>query len=78
MRKVTLAPSQMQSSWDIQANLARAEAHVREAAGRGANIVLIQELFATPYFCQDQDAEFFTHAHSFEGHPIIGRFARLA
>ena len=78
MRNVTLAATQMQCSWDIEANLGKAEALVREAAGRGADIVLIQELFATPYFCQDQDAEFFAHAHSFDNNPIIGRFARLA
>ena len=78
MRNVTLAATQMACGWDIEANLKRAEALVREAAGRGADIVLIQELFATPYFCQDQIAEFFVHAHPFEDNPVIGRFARLA
>ncbi|CAN7657566.1 N-carbamoylputrescine amidase [Rhizobium sp. LjRoot254] len=78
MRNVTLAATQMACSWDVEDNLKRAEALIREAAGRGANIILIQELFATPYFCQDQDAEFFTHAHPFEGNPLIAHFARLA
>ena len=78
MRNVTLAATQMACSWDIESNLRRAEALIREAAGRGADIVLIQELFATPYFCQDQDAEFFVHAHPFEANPLIARFARLA
>ena len=78
MRNVTLAATQMACSWDIEGNLTRAETLVREAAGRGAHIVLIQELFATPYFCQDQSAEFFVHAHPFEGNPLIGRFAKLA
>ena len=78
MRNVTLAATQMACGWDIESNLQRAEALVREAAGRGANIILIQELFATPYFCQDQDAEFFVHAHPFEANPLIARFARLA
>ena len=56
MRNVTLAATQMACSWNIEDNLVRAEALVREAATRGAQIVLIQELFATPYFCQDQSA----------------------
>jgi len=78
MRNVTLAATQMACGWDIESNLQHAEALVREAAGRGANIILIQELFATPYFCQDQNPEFFVHAHPFEANPLIARFARLA
>jgi N-carbamoylputrescine amidase len=78
MRNVTVAATQMSCSWDIEDNLARAERLVREAAGQGANIVLIQELFATPYFCQDQIADFFDIAKPFDGNPIIGRFAKLA
>ena len=78
MRNVTLAATQMACGWDIEANLARAETLVREAAGRGAQIILIQELFATPYFCQDQSPEFFVHAHAFEGNPLVARFAMLA
>ena len=78
MRNVTLAATQMACSWDIEGNLGRAERLVREGVKRGAQIVLIQELFATPYFCQDQSAEFFAHAHPFEGNPLIGRFAKLA
>ncbi|RYH02098.1 MAG: N-carbamoylputrescine amidase, partial [Alphaproteobacteria bacterium] len=78
MRNVTLAATQMACNWDIEGNIVRAERLVREAAGQGAQIVLIQELFATPYFCQDQSAEFFVHAHPFEGNPLVARFARLA
>ena len=78
MRNVTLAATQMACSWDMEGNIARAENLVREAARRGAQIVLIQELFATPYFCQDQSAEFFVHAHPLEGNPLVARFATLA
>ena len=49
-REVTLAATQFACTWDITANLDTAERLVREAAGRGAQIVLLQELFATPYF----------------------------
>jgi N-carbamoylputrescine amidase len=78
MRNVTLAATQMSCSWDVEDNLSKAERLVREAAGRGANIVLIQELFATPYFCQDQSADFFDIAQPLDGNPIVERFAKLA
>jgi len=55
MSKLTVAATQMHCSWDLDGNLQRAEALVREAAGRGAQVVLVQELFETPYFCIEQD-----------------------
>ena len=45
-REVTLAATQFACTWDVPANLDTAERLVREAAGRGAQIVLLQELFA--------------------------------
>ena len=78
MRTVTVAATQMACSWDREANVANAEALVREAAGDGAQIVLIQELFETPYFCKDQKQEHFALAHPVDGHPVLARMARLA
>ena len=78
MTTVTVAATQMACSWDIEANLDRAEALVREAAGQGANVVLLQELFATPYFCPDQKQEHFALARPAGGNPTIARFAALA
>jgi N-carbamoylputrescine amidase len=78
MRNVTVAATQMGVNWDLPANLDRAESLIREAHSRGAGIVLIQELFAAPYFCQDQDPSFFDLAAPFEGNPIIARFAALS
>ena len=78
MTRVTVAATQMACSWDIEANLARAEELVREAAGEGANVVLLQELFATPYFCPDQKQEHFALAQPAEGNATIARFAALA
>ncbi|MEF3047293.1 N-carbamoylputrescine amidase [Pseudotabrizicola sp. L79] len=77
-RPVTLAATQFACSWDLPANLASAERVIRAAAAQGAQIVLVQELFATPYFCITQRPEFFAHALPFEGNPIIARFADLA
>ena len=78
MSTVTVAATQMACGWDIAGNVARAEAMVREAAGQGANIVLLQELFETPYFCPDQKQEHFGLAKPFEDNPLIARFAGLA
>jgi N-carbamoylputrescine amidase len=78
MSKVCVAATQMACSWDTEANLARAEELVREAAGQGANVVLLQELFATPYFCPDQKQEHFALARPAEDNATIARFAALA
>lgn len=55
-RVVTVAATQFACDWDLRANLARAEALVRRAAADGAQVILLQELFETPYFCIEQDA----------------------
>ncbi|HLN49897.1 MAG TPA: N-carbamoylputrescine amidase, partial [Steroidobacteraceae bacterium] len=78
MSTVTVAATQMACSWDRNANLARAEKLIREAARRGANVVLIQELFETPYFCKDHSSRHFDLARPLEGHPAVERFAELA
>ena len=78
MREITVAATQMACSWDTHDNLERAEALVRQAAADGANAILLQELFETPYFCKDQKAELFKLARPFEGHPVIARFSQLA
>jgi len=78
MTVVTVAATQMACGWDIEANLARAEEMVRESAARGATVVLLQELFATPYFCPDQKQEHFALARPFEGNEVVARFAKLA
>lgn len=78
MREVTVAATQMACDWDLGGNVERAEALVREAAGRGAQIILLQELFESPYFCKDQDPAHFHLARPLEGHPTLERMGRLA
>jgi N-carbamoylputrescine amidase len=58
-------------------NVERAIAGVREAAGRGAGIVCLPELFRTQYFCQREDAELFELAEPIPG-PTSERFVALA
>ena len=77
-RRVTVAATQMPCGEDGSENLDRAETLVREAAARGADVVLLQELFETPYFCRTEDPAHFALARPFEGHPVIARFAALA
>lgn len=76
--KVTLAATQMACSDDAIANLARAEALIREAAGKGAQVILIQELFERPYFCKDQRSYWFDTATPVAENPAVKRFAELA
>lgn len=78
MRPITVAATQFACSWDLPSNADRAEALARDAARQGANVVLIQELFAAPYFCIEQHPTYFDLALPLEGHPLVARFAALA
>ncbi len=75
---LTVAATQFACSWDIEDNLNQAEALVRQAAAKGAGLVLLQELFETPYFCPDQKAKYLELAQPMEGNPLIARFSALA
>lgn len=78
MPSITFAATQMACDWDRDANVERAEALVREAAAAGARVILLQELFETPYFCQDQLETHFELARPAEDNPLIERFQALA
>ena len=78
MRDVTVASVQMSMADDVATNVAAAEALIRDAAGRGAQIVLIPELFEGRYFCIDQLPEHFARAHPIEGHPTVEHFQTVA
>ena len=73
----TVGLVQMACSPVVARNHEAAEAGIRDAAGRGAQIVCLQELFATPYFCQREDAACFDLAEEIPG-PVTTRFAKLA
>ena len=78
MNELTVAVTQMACSWDRDANIAAAEALVREAAGKGARLILLQELFEAPYFCAEQKADYLDLAAPLEGNRLIAHFAALA
>ena len=77
-REVTVAAMQFACSWDIDANIATAERLVREAAKRGAQIILIQELFETPYFCIEQDSRHLRAATTVAENRAIRHFTPIA
>ena len=78
MSKLSVAATQMACSWDLPANLDRAEKLIREAAASGARVILIQELFEAPYFCIEQDARHFELATTVDENPAIVLLRRLA
>lgn len=78
MRKVNVACTQMKCTWDREANIAKAESLIREAAGKGANIIQIQELFETPYFAQTEDFDYIDLARPRENNPMLQRMCALA
>lgn len=77
-RPVTVAATQMACEWDIDANIARAERLARKAADQGANVILIQELFETPYFCIEQDVKHLALATRPEENRAIRHFRPIA
>lgn len=78
MRKVTVAAVQMKCCEDINENIATAEKFVRLAAEKGANIILLPELFERPYFCQERRYEFYDYAKTAEENPAVRHFAPIA
>jgi N-carbamoylputrescine amidase len=78
MSAVTVATTQMACSWNLQANLDEAERLVREAAAQGAQVILLQELFATPYFCIEQQHQHLQLAEAYGTSRLLTRFAALA
>ncbi|HSN72931.1 MAG TPA: N-carbamoylputrescine amidase [Steroidobacteraceae bacterium] len=78
MTTVTLAATQIACSDDRRANLESAERVVREAAGRGAQVILVQELFETPYFCKEHVYANFDLALPIDENPAVRRFQELA
>jgi N-carbamoylputrescine amidase len=76
--KTTVAATQFACTEDRRANLETAERVIRAAAAKGANIILIQELFETPYFCKGHEPKFFDLALPITENPAVLRFQKLA
>lgn len=78
MPKVTVAATQMSCSWDVDENIAKAERLVSAAANDGAQMILLQELFETPYFCLEQVLEHLNLARATEQSRVVRHFQALA
>ena len=78
MTNVTVAALQTALTDDVDRNVARITELVREAAGRGARIILPSELFEGHYFCRTQREDDFARARPLTGHPTIAHFQKLA
>ncbi|MHB1531097.1 N-carbamoylputrescine amidase [Acidithiobacillus sp.] len=76
--RVKVAAVQMSVGPDEEENIARAMHRVNLAADAGAQIILLPELFSTPYFCKDQDPRFFALARSRHEHPALRAMQELA
>ncbi|HEU4653447.1 MAG TPA: N-carbamoylputrescine amidase [Steroidobacteraceae bacterium] len=74
----TVAATQFACTEDRRANLDTAERVIRAAAKQGANIILIQELFETPYFCKGHEPKYFDVAMPIAENPAVQRFQQLA
>jgi N-carbamoylputrescine amidase len=77
-RALTVAAVQFACSWELAGNLDRAERLIRAAHAQGAQLILPPELFATPYFCIDQNVTHLALAQSAEDSSILRRFGALA
>ena len=70
-KKIIVAATQMSCSWELKENMTKAKKIIHEAAKKGANIILLQELFQTPYFCIEYDEKIFRLAKPFENNEVI-------
>lgn len=76
--KVKLAIIQMSMENRLDTNLKKASKMIHNAVDKGANIILLPELFENHYFCQEQLDHLFDLANEVEGHPFLSHFQRLA
>ena len=76
--KIKVAATQMSCTWEIESNIDKATNLIKKAANKGANIILLQELFQTPYFCIQYDEDIFKLAQNYENNKILNQMAELA
>ena len=78
MKRVKVAATQISCTWNREETLKKAESMVRKAKEQGADIILLQELFETPYFCQTESYEYLKIATSVKDNPAINHFKKIA
>lgn len=78
MRNVTVAALQMQMSTEVAENINTADRLVREAAKKGAQVILLPELFERPYFCQERVYDYYDYATPVDENPAVLHFKKVA
>ena len=78
MRKVVVAAVQMKCSRIVEENINKAEELIRKAAKKGANIILLPELFERQYFCQEKRYDYYNFASTIEDNKGIKHFKNIA
>ena len=78
MTKLKVAALQLAFSEDTAQNIANVSDLVREAASKGAQVVLPPELFEGPYFCRTEDESLFAAARATADHPSVLAMRKLA
>ena len=78
MSEITVAALQLAFSDDVDENIAAVSALVREAASKGAQVILPPELFEGHYFCQTEDEGRFARALPTDRHPAVLAMRKLA
>ncbi len=76
--KVKVAATQMSISWDIESNIKKADKMIEDCAKDNVNVILLQELFLTPYFCQKEKYEYFELATEFKNNKYLAHFQEMA
>ena len=78
MRNVSVAAIQMQCSKNVEENINKADTLLREAVKKGANIVLLPELFERQYFCQERRYDYYNFATPLNDNPAVKHFTKVA
>ena len=78
MAMIKAAAVQMRCSREIRDNLDKAERMVREAAGKGAKLILLPELFERQYFCQERRYDYYSFARPVAENDAVRRFAAVS
>jgi N-carbamoylputrescine amidase len=77
-RTMTVGAIQCSFTASRAENIARVERHVRGAAARGAQVVLVPELFEGPYFCREENSDWFAEARTVEADEGVARMRQVA
>ncbi len=78
MRKVTVSAVQIRCTASVEENIKKADEMVKEAAAKGANVILLPELFERPYFCQERRYEYYEYAQPVEENRAVIHFKKVA